>query len=114
MVVHPECHPAVVAQADGCGSTSFIIKFVADAPKGSVIYIATEFNLVARLAHQYRGEKEIHPLLVSTCSNMAKITEANLAGLLLSLDSQPTVEVDPQVAANARLAVERMLEACAR
>ena len=37
VIVHPECHPNVVAQADGCGSTSYIIKYVAEAPEGSVI-----------------------------------------------------------------------------
>lgn len=114
VVVHPECHPSVAAQADACGSTSLIIKFVAEAPKGSVIYIGTEFNLVARLAHQYRGEKEIHPLYPSTCANMAKITEEKLAATLADLDSQTTVEVDDRVRDGARLALERMLEACGR
>jgi len=114
VIVHPECHPNVVAQADGCGSTSFIIKYVADAPEGSVIYVGTEINLVVRLAHRYKGVKDVRPLAISGCSNMAKVNQENLARMLLSLDEQPTVEVDEAIKAPARSALERMLAACAK
>lgn len=114
VVVHPECHPNTVALADACGSTSFIIKYVAAAPEGSVIYIGTEYNLVNRLAQQYRGVKEIRALTYSTCSNMEKVTEPNLARLLASLDSAPEVTVDEALKEPARLALTRMLEACAK
>jgi quinolinate synthase len=114
VVVHPECHPNTVALADACGSTSFIIKYVADAPKGAVIYVGTEFNLVNRLSDKYRGEKDVRPLLYSTCSNMEKVTEPNLARLLTSLDHAPTVQVDEALKEPAKLALTRMLEACAK
>ncbi|WP_243359426.1 quinolinate synthase NadA [Fundidesulfovibrio terrae] len=114
VVVHPECHPNTVALADACGSTSFIIKFVAEAPEGSVIYVGTEFNLVNRLADKYRGVKDVRPLLYSTCSNMEKVTEPNLAKLLADLDEAPTVQVDEALKDPAKLALTRMLEACAR
>lgn len=113
VVVHPECHPNTVALADACGSTSFIIKYVADAPKGAVIYVGTEFNLVNRLTDKYRGVKDVRPLIYSTCSNMEKVTEPNLARLLSNLDSAPTVEVDEALKEPAKLALTRMLEACA-
>ena len=114
VIVHPECHPSVVAQADGCGSTSFIIKYVADAPEGSVIYVGTEINLVVRLTHQYLGVKDIRPLAISGCSNMAKVNQEKLAVMLMNLDKQPTVEVDEALKAPAKLALERMLSACAK
>ena len=50
IVVHPECTPGVVALADACGSTSYIVKYVKDAPAGSTIVIGTEINLINRLA----------------------------------------------------------------
>lgn len=114
VIVHPECHPNVVAQADGCGSTSYLIKAVAEAPEGSVIYIGTEINLVVRLAHQYKGVKDVRPLAISGCSNMAKVNQENLARMLLTLDAQPAVTVDEAVKAPARSALERMLAACAK
>ncbi|MFP5221608.1 MAG: quinolinate synthase NadA [Acidobacteriota bacterium] len=114
VVVHPECHPNTVALADACGSTSFIIKFVAEAPEGSVIYIGTEYNLVNRLAQKYQGIKVVRALKHSTCSNMEKVTEPNLARLLANLDNTPTVQVDEALKAPAKLALERMLQACAK
>ncbi|GFK94347.1 Quinolinate synthase A [Fundidesulfovibrio magnetotacticus] len=113
VVVHPECHPNTVALADACGSTSLIIRFVAEAPEGSTVYVGTEFNLVNRLAQQYSGVKVVRPLLHSTCSNMEKITEPNLARLLENLDGSPSVEVDEALKEPAKLALQRMLDACA-
>jgi len=114
VVVHPECHPNTVALADACGSTSLIIKFVAEAPEGSVIYVGTEYNLVNRLAQKYKGVKDVRPLTYSTCSNMEKVTEPNLARLIGNLDAAPHVTVDEALKAPAKLALTRMLEACAR
>ena len=114
VVVHPECHPTVVALADASGSTSFIIRFVDQAPQGSTVYVGTELNLVLRLAHAYKGVKDVRPLVASTCSNMAKVNEETLAETLANLDTLPEVTVDEAQAAPARLALTRMLEACAR
>jgi quinolinate synthase len=114
VVVHPECHPNTVALADACGSTSFIIKYVAEAPEGSVIYIGTEFNLVNRLADKYRGMKDVRALTHSTCSNMEKVTEPNLARLITSLDASQDVQVDEALKQPAKLALQRMLDACVK
>ena len=113
VVVHPECHPDVVAKADADGSTSFIIKYVAEAAPEAAIYIGTEINLVERLARQYRGEKLVRPLTPSQCSNMAKTTEERLARTLTGIDDAPAVRVPSDVAKDATIAIERMLDACA-
>jgi len=113
IVVHPECAPETVAAADAAGSTSFIIKYVAEAPAGSDIRIGTELNLVTRLAQKYQGEKEIRPLALSTCSNMAKGTEANLLATLEALDTLTPVTVSDDVREPATAAVVRMLEVSA-
>lgn len=109
IVVHPECPPPVVRAVDAAGSTSFIITYVAEAPAGSVIFVGTELMLVNRLAERYRGEKTVLPLAESLCSNMQKTTEAALAQTLETLESREPVRVDPAVAADARLALQRML-----
>ncbi|MDQ7832862.1 MAG: quinolinate synthase NadA [Desulfovibrionaceae bacterium] len=114
VAVHPECPPATVAAADAAGSTSFLIRFVEEAPQGATIFIGTEENLVVRLARRYAGEKTVRPLLSSRCSNMAKITEEKLAAQLADIASQPPVTVPHDVREPARAAVTRMLEVCAK
>lgn len=113
IIVHPECDPAVVQAADGNGSTTFLIKYAAEAPTGTTLYIGTEENLVKRLAAQYEGEKVIKPLLSSLCEDMGKTTVDNLAALLDNLDNATPVDVTDDIREPAKLALERMLEVCA-
>ncbi|EHJ47102.1 quinolinate synthetase complex, A subunit [Solidesulfovibrio carbinoliphilus subsp. oakridgensis] len=113
VVVHPECSPETVKAADAAGSTSFIIKYVAEAPAGADIVIGTEINLVRRLANKYRGEKTVRPLCLSACSNMGKGTEENLLATLVGLDTAEPVTVPEAVRAPATAAVTRMLEVSA-
>ncbi|SDL19171.1 quinolinate synthetase [Maridesulfovibrio ferrireducens] len=112
VVVHPECPPEIVAAADGDGSTSYLIKYVTEAPVGSTIIIGTETNLVNRLAKQF-PDKNILPLSVSFCSNMAKITEQKLAELLQNLESAEFEDVSDNIRIPAKVALERMLKVCA-
>lgn len=117
VVVHPECPPSVVQAADSAGSTSHIIRYVAEAPKGATVIVGTEINLVNRLAKQYAGEKTILPLAEIGCSNMAKVTQAKLAALLEGIASGKSplapVKVAMDEAEPARLALQRMLDASA-
>jgi quinolinate synthase len=113
VIVHPECTPEVVALADASGSTSSIIRYVADAPEGSTIFVGTEVNMVHRLARQYEGHKDVRVLCArSVCGNMAKITETGLAGLLRNLDRASPVRVDEEAARDSLQALDRMLQAC--
>ncbi|MFZ5810407.1 MAG: quinolinate synthase NadA [Thermodesulfobacteriota bacterium] len=114
VAVHPECPPETVREADAAGSTSFLIRFAEEAPAGSTVFIGTETNLVLRLAARYAGEKTIIPLLDSRCSNMARITEEKLASQLANLENEHPVAVPDDIREPARLAVDRMLAACAR
>jgi len=109
--VHPECSPEVVQMADGAGSTTYLIKAVAEAKSGSTIYVGTEWSLVNRLAARH-PDKTIRPLRRALCSNMAKVTEANLGAMLRQIDAAPQVRVEEHIARPARLALERMLTAC--
>jgi len=84
---------------------------VAEAPSGSTVYVGTEFSLVNRLAARH-PDKTIRPLRTALCSNMAKITEANLSRMLQELGTALPVQVKEHIARPARLALERMLTAC--
>lgn len=112
ILVHPECDPQVVALADGAGSTSFLIKETEQAAPGKTLFIGTEANLVHRLQSQH-PDKTIYPVLPIWCSNMAKTSAEKLLLTLTHLQSSPVVRVDESIATPARLALKRMLVACA-
>ena len=113
LAVHPECPPETVDAADAAGSTSFLIRYCAEAPKGATLVIGTEEALVGRLAKEYAGKKTVLPLRPVRCANMAKTTPESLAALLERLDQAAPVRVDERTTHDANLALRRMLEACA-
>jgi quinolinate synthase len=113
ILVHPECRHDVVLGADYVGSTEYIIRTLDNAPAGSKWAVGTELNLVRRLANRH-PDKEIVFLekTVCYCSTMNRIDLPHLVHSLESLVRGEVVNrivVDEQVAANARLALDRML-----
>ncbi|MCF7838413.1 MAG: quinolinate synthase NadA, partial [Candidatus Marinimicrobia bacterium] len=109
IIVHPETPREALVLCDANGSTSRIIRYVAEAPAGSTILIGTELHLVQRLATQYADRLTIHPLWPSTCWNMAKTTAESLAALLEAWPPQRRIRVRLDTAEEARGALDRML-----
>jgi len=107
--VHPECRAEVVEQADGAGSTGYLVKVAQEAAPGATIVIGTEINLVNRLAAEH-PEKNIHPLDRSLCPNMYRITARHLLTTLERLPDHNQVSVRDDERDGARLALQRMLE----
>lgn len=112
IVVHPECSPEVVAASDANGSTSFIIRYVEEAPLNSVISIGTEENLVKRLRQKYIGQKEILSLYPTFCSNMAKNNLEKVFQVLTSFPKENLIQVNEEVSLLAKKAIETMLTVC--
>ncbi|SHN49954.1 quinolinate synthase NadA [Desulfovibrio litoralis] len=119
IIVHPECSPELVNLADASGSTSFLIKYVAELPKGSEVFIGTEWNLVKRLAEQYKGIIQVKPLIQSSCSHMNKINEEKLLAVLERLQKatpdeleKMAIQVPELLREDAKNSLLRMLEAC--
>lgn len=108
VLVHPECPEEVVQAADGSGSTQFLVSQVEQGVTGSVFVIGTEVNLVKRLAMAH-PDKTVMPLATSLCPNMYRTTPRSLELLLSSWPGSHRVQVAPDVVANARVALERML-----
>ncbi len=113
VIVHPECRMEVVQAADCDGSTEFIIKTITAAPSGTTWAVGTEINLVRRLA-QRMPDKTIFCLdpVVCPCSTMYRIHPAYILWALEHLVEGEIVNeitVDPAVAAEARVALDRML-----
>ncbi len=113
ILVHPECRREVVEAADLYGSTEYIIRQIERAPAGSQWGVATEINLVHRLAQEH-PEQFIFCLdpIVCPCSTMYRIHPAYLAWVLEALLEDEVinqVSVDEEMAHWARVALERML-----
>ncbi len=111
IVVHPECMPEVVQNADAVGSTSFIVKYVAEQPPGTPIAIGTELDLVARLAddHPDKTIVELSGNSCSLCVNMYRTSLADLAYTLEFLGKTNEILVDEDVQESAKVALKRML-----
>jgi len=109
IVVHPECTQEVVALADACGSTGFIVNYVRDAAPGTTIVVGTEINLVHRLALEY-PDKKVRELHRSLCPNMFRINLRNLLGTLENVGKVNVVSVPEAIKADAHLALDRMLK----
>jgi quinolinate synthase len=114
VVIHPESPHETVLLADAVGSTDFIIRTVEEAPPGTAIAIGTEIHLVNRLADEHR-DKTIVSLdpLICPCSTMNRIDLPHLAWVLEELVAGRVphrITVDEQTAADARVALQRMLD----
>jgi len=112
VIVHPECTPEVYSLADLAGSTSFIKNTVDKSSPGSQWAIGTEWNFVNRIQRDNPG-KFVVPLREERCREMAKVTPEKLLHVLEGLVDGKLyhrVMVDDRVAAEARIALRRMLE----
>jgi len=116
VMVHPECPREVVALADDAGSTEQIIRAVDESPNVPAWAIGTESNLVNRLAARH-PDKHIRTLgdAAALCIQMGRIDLPHLLWTLDTLaadnDDAPinAVRVAKDVAADARVALERMI-----
>jgi quinolinate synthase len=113
VLVHPECRHEVVTAADLVGSTEFILKTIAAAEPGTAWAVGTELNLVKRLAQEHPDKTVVFlDRTVCFCSTMNRIDLPHLVWALESLVEGRVVnriEVDDDVARDAKLALDRML-----
>jgi quinolinate synthase len=113
VLVHPECTHEVVEAADLVGSTEYIIRTITAAEPGTSWAIGTELNLVRRLANAHPDKRIVFlDKTVCYCSTMNRIDLPHLVRTLEALVHGGVVNrisVEPTVAANARLALDRML-----
>src|SRR6476660_1912447 len=114
VIAHPECRFEVVQLADDSGSTEHIIKCLTQSPAGTKWAVGTEIHLVNRLMKE-NPDRFIIPLddCGCLCSTMFRIDPQHLPWALENLVEGRVVnqiQADAAVAANARIALNRMLE----
>lgn len=107
LLVHPECLPAVTAQADYVGSTTGITNYAAKSHKTSFI-IGTENSIVQHLGIQF-PEKMFYPLSKDcVCHNMRVTTLADVLHCLQGKDGEE-IRLSKQVINDAKVCITEML-----
>jgi quinolinate synthase len=105
VLVHPECNPEVLAEADYVGSTSGMIRRLREHPPSCAALI-TECAMSDNVASEMPGVRFVRPC--NFCPYMRKIT---LPSVRRSLETSTyEVAIDPVVAGRAKRAIDRMLE----
>ncbi len=104
VLAHPECPPEVLAEADFVGSTAGMIQHVA-ATRPRRVVMVTECSMSDNVAVEFPDVEFVRPC--NLCPHMKRIT---LPKILRSLETlEHRVEVEPEVGARAKRALERML-----
>ncbi|PBC01150.1 quinolinate synthase NadA [Mesorhizobium sp. WSM3860] len=104
VLAHPECPPAVVAEADFAGSTAAMSDYVARHRPARVV-LMTECSMSDNVAVEHPDVDFVRPC--NLCPHMKRITLANIRSALE--ENRHVVTIDPHVTERARWAVERML-----
>lgn len=105
IIAHPECPPDVLDEADFVGSTAGMIGWVRDERPEKVVMV-TECSMADNVAAETPGTEILRPC--NLCPHMQRITLEGIRDSLLNMTTE--VHVPADVAARARIAVERMLQ----
>jgi quinolinate synthase len=104
VLAHPECPPAVLAEADFVGSTAGMIREVG-RPGSARVLLVTECSMSDNVAAANPEVEFVRPC--NLCPHMKRITLPKILRSLETLTHE--VVVEPETAARARRAVEAML-----
>lgn len=108
LLVHPECRPEVVAQADYVGSTTGIMSF-AEKSSAREFIIGTENSIVEHLQFAC-PDKQFYPLAVSlTCMNMKVTTLMDIYNCLSGRGGEE-IQLSDAVLQGAGRCIRRMVE----
>lgn len=111
VIAHPECREDIIALADEVCSTSAMLDRIAKHPNAKSFIIATESGIIHQMKKRYPDREfimadgcigcRLH------CPYMKMITVADVKRALL--EDKFEIEVEPDIMAGARRALERML-----
>lgn len=108
LLVHPECVPEVVKEADFVGSTSAIMNFAKQSDKKEFI-IGTEISIAEHLQYEC-PEKSFYPLSKELiCHNMKSTTLADLYNAVKGRGGEE-IELGSDTIRDAKKCIDKMLE----
>lgn len=105
VLAHPECPPEVVEASDFSGSTSAMIKYVADVAAPRYLLL-TECSMADNVIASM-PEKEVLRLCSVRCPHMAQITLEDTLACLKEMKYEITLDAD--IIQKARRSIDRML-----
>jgi quinolinate synthase len=106
VLVHPECSPDVIDDADYALSTEGMAKHVLGSSSTEFI-IGTEEGLVHRLKKE-NPEKVFYSIPNAICPNMKKISVKDTYNAIKSLE--PEIDLSDEIIEKARAPLDRMVE----
>ncbi|MDD6986442.1 MAG: quinolinate synthase NadA [Butyricicoccus porcorum] len=107
LLVHPECVPAVVNQADFVGSTSAIMEY-AKASDAKEFIIGTEISIAEHLQYDC-PKKEFYPLSKKLiCPNMKSTTLVNVLHVLQGRAGEE-IRMDEETRLAAKRCIDEMI-----
>ncbi|HLC97322.1 MAG TPA: quinolinate synthase [Candidatus Nanoarchaeia archaeon] len=107
VLVHWECLPEVRKEADFCGSTSHMIRYVREHPSLQRVYLGTECEMAANLQNEFPQIDFVRTCAIA-CQHMAKITLDKIVQCLEA--EQPEVLVPEEIRIRALKPIARMLQ----
>ena len=107
MLVHPECHPSVVAQADFVGSTTEIMDYAEKGENTSYI-IGTENSIVEHLQFSCPDKKFIPLSKDCVCHNMKATTLIDVYNCVCGTGGEEILMSDTLIE-NSRKCIDEML-----
>jgi len=105
ILAHPECPTEVIEASDFAGSTAAMADYVARHKPKRVVMI-TECSMADNVSADSPDTEFVRPC--NLCPHMKRITLENIYESLR--DMKHEVVVDPEIAARARAAVQRMID----
>ena len=107
MLVHPECHPSVAAQADFVGSTTEIMEY-AEKGKNRSYIIGTENSIVEHLQFSCPDKKFIPLSKDCVCHNMKATTLIDVYNCVCGTGGEEILMSDTLIE-NSRKCIDEML-----
>ncbi len=106
VLVHWECKPEVIAEADFHGSTSAMIRYVQEHPQLKRVYLGTECEMTANLQQEFSQIDFVRTCSLA-CQHMARITLDKIVHTLET--EQPEVIVPEEIRVRALASIGKML-----
>jgi quinolinate synthase len=112
VLVHWECRPEVVKEADVCGSTSEMARYIRDRQPERV-FLGTECEMAANLENEF-PQTEFIRLCNVYCEHMARIQPEKILAALSSQGDEYQVTLDEKLRERALAPIQRMLDLSSR
>jgi len=106
LIVHPECRPEIIDEADHVLSTSGMVKMARES-KTSTFLVGTEEGMLYRLKKENPDKEFYSAGTAKTCRGM-KATSLHDLHMALK-EQQYEINVPPKIMDRARISLERML-----